>query len=375
MKKSNLLKKAVTAMIVAGLTLSMAACGNSGSGSASGTTSANTETKADKAAEPADSGTKAAEGETKGSGEKYRIGLSMGVSNTEFCMKVMAEVQNACDANPDVELTTLSADSDANTQVTNIDNLVTSGVDAILVYPVDPEICADAMKRAREAGIHVVIVDQMPSDTDSFDVGISVSMHDLGQGVNEMASDWINATFPDAEDGSVKVGVLGLWSTEQFAERCDVFNEIADYNPKAVVCESYDHNASNFATETAQNVEILLQKHPDINAILCFTDTQATIAEEAVQKNKDAMNLNVDEIGIFTVDHSTASFDLLGRSANGESCLRGIVTTNLAVGQLMYDCAMKNYDAAKLADGKILYQDIYKIDTTNMADYEQYILN
>ena len=375
MKKRNLLKKAAATLMATGLLLSMAACGNGDSGSteaASGTTGAAAETKAE------DTGTTAAaaaEGETKADGEKYRIGLSMGTSNTEFCMKVMAEVQNACDANPDVELTTLSADSDANTQVTNIDNLVTSGVDAILVYPVDPEICADAMKRARDAGIHVVIVDQMPSDTDSFDVGISVSMHDLGAGVNEMASDWIDATFPDAEDGSVKVGVLGLWSTEQFAERCDVFNEIADYNPKAVVCESYDHNASNFATETAQNVEILLQKHPDINAILCFTDTQATIAEEAIQKNKDAINLNTDEIGIFTVDHSTASFELLGRSADGESCLRGIVTTNLAVGQLMYDCAMKDYDANELADGKILYQDIYKIDTTNMADYEQYILN
>ena len=279
MKKRNLLKKAAATLITAGLLLSMAACGDSGSksdGAASGTAGTGAETKAP------DAGT-AAEGETKADGDKYRIGLSMGVSNTEFCMKVMAEVQNACDANPNVELTTLSADSDANTQVTNIDNLVTSGVDAILVYPVDPEICADAMKRAREAGIHVVIVDQMPSDTDSFDVGISVSMHDLGQGVNEMASDWIDATFPDAEDGSIKVGVLGLWSTEQFAERCDVFNEMADYNSKAVVCESYDHNASNFATETAQNVEILLQKHPDINAILCFTDTQATIAEEAIE--------------------------------------------------------------------------------------------
>ena len=361
-EKSNLFKKAVAAISIAGLTLSLTACGN--------TASSSPDTASDTSAASADASDTAG-----GSGEKYRIGLSMGTSNTEFCMKLMSEVENACAENPDVELTTLSADSDANTQVTNIDNLVTSGVDAICIYPVDPEICADAMKRARDAGIHVVIVDQMPSDTDSFDVGISVSMHDLGAGVNEMASDWIDATFPDAADGTVKVGVLGLWATEQFAERCDVFNEIADYNAKADVCESYDHNISNFATETAQNVEILLQKHPDINVILCFTDTQATIAEEAIQKNKDAMNLNLDEIAIFTVDHSTASFELLGRSADGESCLRGIVTTNLGVGQLLYDCAVKNYDPSELVDGKIKYQEIYQISTSNMDDYAQYILN
>ena len=362
-KKHNLLQKAIAALTTAGLVLSLTACGNAGSPSS--------DTVSDlSAAESNASGTAATD-----NGEKYRIGLSMGTSNTEFCMKLMSEVENACAENPNVELTTLSADSDANTQVTNIDNLVTSGVDAICIYPVDPEICADAMKRARDAGIHVVIVDQMPSDTDSFDVGISVSMHDLGAGVNEMASDWIDATFPDAADGSVKVGVLGLWVSEQFGERCDVFNEIDEYNSKAVVCESYDHNVSNFATETAQNVEILLQKHPDINVILCFTDTQATIAEEAIQKNKDAMNLNLDEIAIFTVDHSTASFELLGRSADGGSCLRGIVTTNLGVGQLLYECAVKDYDPNDLVDGKIKYQEIYKIDTSNMDDYAAYILN
>lgn len=317
--KRNFWKRAASAMLALGMGFSMTAC-------AGGTK----DTAAESAASSAAEGTEAVS-EAKADGEKYRIGLSMGTSNTEFCMKLMKEVQNACDENSNVELITLSADSDANTQVMNIDNLVTMGVDAICVYPVDPQVCSDSMKRAREAGIHVVIVDQMPDDPEAFDVGISVSMHDLGVGVDEMVSDWIDATFPDAEDGSVKCGVLGLWATEQFAERCDVFNEMADYNPKAVVVESYDCGVANFATETAQNVEILLQKHPDINAILCFTDTQAVIAEETIEKNKDALNLDISKIGIFTVDHSSTSFELLGKSADNESCLRGIVTPSLTV--------------------------------------------
>ncbi len=350
-------KKAAAVVLACGMALSTAACSG--------------ETAENSAAAAAEDSGPSKESDAEG---KYRIGLSMGTSNTEFCMKIMKEVENACAENPDVELITLSADSDANTQVMNIDNLVTMGVDAICVYPVDPEVCADSMKKARDAGIYVVIVDQMPDDRDSFDVGISVSMHDLGQGVDEMVSDWIDSTFPDAADGSVKCGVLGLWATEQFAERCDVFNEMADYNAKAVVAESYDCGISNFATETAQNVEILLQKHPDVRAILCFTDNQAIIAEETIEKNKDVLNLDVSKIGIFTVDHSSTSYELLGKSADNESCLRGIVTTNLDAGKLMYRCAMREYDTEELVDGKILYQPIEKIDVSNMEDYAQYII-
>lgn len=362
--KQHFLKRAAATFLAMGTAISMTAC-SSGAGSSTGSSSS--------AGESASAATEAA-GATESSDDKYRIGLSMGTSNTEFCMKLMQEVQNACDANPDVELTTLSADSDANTQVMNIDNLVTMGVDAICIYPVDPEICVDAMKKARDAGIYVVIIDQIPEDTDSFDVGISVSMHDLGQGVNEMVSDWIDETFPDAADGSVNCGVLGVWSTQQFAERCDVFTEMADYNSKAAVVDTYDVGVANFAEETAQDVEIMLQKHPDINAILCFTDTQAIVAEEAIEKNKEALGLDTSKIGIFTVDHSTTSYDLLGKSADGESCLRGIVTTNLDAGQLMYQCSMQEYDTSDLVDGKILYQPIEKIDINNMGDYAQYIL-
>ncbi len=346
-------KKILALFLVLTLSLSLVACGGGSDSSSS------------------------AEGDTSGSGEateQYHIGLSMGTSNTEFTMKVVAEMENAVASDSNVELTTLSADGDASAQVTNIENFITMEVDSIVVYPVDPEICADAMKKAREAGIHVVIVDQMPSDTESFDVGISVSMHDLGVGVNEMASEWIDETFPDAADGEVKTAAVGTWSTEQFAERCDVFLTIADYNSKAVMSQSYDTGLANFATETATNVELLLQQHPDINAILCFTDSQAIAAEEAIQKNKDVLGLDLDKIGIFTVDHSSTSYELLGKSADGESTLRGIVTTNLDVGLQMFNCAMKDYNEADLVDGKIFFQDIYKIDTENMADFEQYIL-
>lgn len=308
------------------------------------------------------------------SSDGYHIGLSMGSMSTEFCVMLAGEVEAAVEEAGDAELTVLSADGDGNTQVMNIDNFITMGVDAICVYPVDPEMCVDAMKRAREAGIYVVIVDQLPEDKDSFDIGVSVSMHDMGVAVDELASEWIDETFPDAEPGTVKAATLGVWYTEQFAERCDVFNELAEYNDKAKIVESYDIGVANFSTETAQDCEILLQKHPDINVIMCFTDSQAIIAEETIEKNADLLGLDMDTIGIFTVDHSVSSFELLERSINGDGCLEGITTTNINVGSILYECSMQQYDVDGLEDGKILYQDVIKITSENMEDYRDYIM-
>lgn len=306
--------------------------------------------------------------------DTYKIGFSMSSMQTEFCVKIASEFEAAVKEAGDVELTIFSADGDANMQVTNIENFITMGVDSICIYPIDAEMLVDVMKKAREAGIYVVILDQMPSDTDSFDVGISCSMRDLGVNVCEMVDAWVDEAFPDAADGTVKCGVLGVWLTEQFAARCDVFNEIATYNSKCVVVDSYDTGVANFATETANNCDLMLQKNPDVNVIMCFTDSMALLAQETIDKNKDLLGIDPSKVGIFTVDHSANSFDLLGKSATGESCLRGIVTTNLNVGKLFYEAATQKFDPATLENGKILYQDIHQISTANMEDYRQYIL-
>lgn len=76
--KKHFWKKAATAVLAFGMAVSMSACaGGSGSSTAATTAGSTSAT-----AEASD-------------GEKYRIGLSMGTSNTEFCMKLMKEVSSA----------------------------------------------------------------------------------------------------------------------------------------------------------------------------------------------------------------------------------------------------------------------------------------
>ena len=65
----------------------------------------------------------------------------------------------AREINPDVSITSVSADYDLNKQVSQIDNFIAAGVDIIMLNAVDDEAIAPAVMRAKQAGIVVSAFD------------------------------------------------------------------------------------------------------------------------------------------------------------------------------------------------------------------------
>ena len=122
------MKKRLLAMLLTGaMTLSLAACGGTSTGSDAGTDSG------------ADSGS-----------DSYKIALIQQHQTNAF----QIAVSEAAEAKADelgVDLTILSADQDAATQISQIEQCVSEGYDAILFEPVDPDGLADAAKSAADA--------------------------------------------------------------------------------------------------------------------------------------------------------------------------------------------------------------------------------
>ena len=303
--------------------------------------------------------------ETPATEEPFTIGFAAPDLTLEFNMRVQNELEAACDA-AGVELTTLSAEGDVNLQVTQVENFITMGVDALIIFPMDPKTLSEPMKKAREAGIYVVNADQI-ADPGSFDVGISVDMSELGVVCNQMASDWVDENFPDAEPGSVKCAVIGLWLSEQFAERCDVMTDFASYNDKVEVVEIYDE--VDYSTQIPQDVAILLQKHPDINVILSFTDTFAMLADEVILQNASAYDLDLSKIGQFTVDWSAAGLQKIKAAQTDESTLRGTAATNITIAQDLLDAAMQKIDPSQLDENNLFMGPITPVTSENVDEY------
>ncbi|MCF5171674.1 ABC transporter substrate-binding protein [Pseudomonas canadensis] len=92
--------------------------------------------------------------------ELKALGISMGsLGNPYFVTLADGATARAKELNPNVKVTSVSADYDLSKQFSQIDNFISSKVDLILINAVDPSAMASAIKKARDAGIVVVAVD------------------------------------------------------------------------------------------------------------------------------------------------------------------------------------------------------------------------
>ncbi|WP_339497638.1 ABC transporter substrate-binding protein [Pseudomonas canadensis] len=92
--------------------------------------------------------------------ELKALGISMGsLGNPYFVTLADGATARAKELNPNVKVTSVSADYDLSKQFSQIDNFISSKVDLILINAVDPSATASAIKKARNAGIVVVAVD------------------------------------------------------------------------------------------------------------------------------------------------------------------------------------------------------------------------
>jgi ribose transport system substrate-binding protein len=96
------------------------------------------------------------------------IGVTVGsLGNPYFVTIAKGATAQAKAMNPNVRITTVSADYDLNKQFTQIDNFIASGVDMILLNAADPNAIEPAVKRAQAAGIVVVAVDVAAAGADA----------------------------------------------------------------------------------------------------------------------------------------------------------------------------------------------------------------
>ena len=93
-------------------------------------------------------------------GKKLKIGASFPVLD-----QFLQNVENAIKARgkeAGVEVSTDSAQEKAEVQLSQIENMISSGVDALIVLPQDTATTAPITQRAKEAGIPLVYVNRRP---------------------------------------------------------------------------------------------------------------------------------------------------------------------------------------------------------------------
>ena len=262
----------------------------------------------------------------------------------------------AAEANPDVEAVVLDAGGDVARQIAQMEDLIQQGVDAIIIWPTNGKAVIPAVRKAKNAGIPVVVTNSNIAE-EGFDFVASFSGPD-------------NIT-----QGSRSAEIM-----------CDKFKDMGIEN-EARVLQISGQPGYTTAIERAKGFEDRL---PEVCPNVNLVETQpGDWNREKSQKVMEAFLVKYDDIdGVYAGDDNMGVGALNAAKAAGRDGIIFVGATNFAVGYeamergeywgSIYQSPVDDAKAAlktaiELLQGKELpflnYFDTPKITQDNMSEF------
>lgn len=315
------MKKMLAMLTTGAMVVSLAACGGS-SGSNSG------------AADPGSS-----------ADDTIHIGVALCSTTTEFWSAVV-EGFDAAKAELGIEMTLVapSSQTDVSGQVSQIEDLVTQNVDAIVVGPCDSTTVGQPLQAAIDKGIPIVILDsEVPAVQDTF----------VGTSNQEAAASSASILKEALGEGWNGVIIAGVQGHEASIGRVAGFQDAMD----ACNANLLEMQDGDWTPERAMDImENFLQKYDEIDAVLCASDNTALGAMRAIQA-------------------SGRDIKVVGFDAN-ESAVQEVINGNFlaTVSQDTYGIGYNSLQSAyKLATGQsvedYVFVPTYLITAENAEDF------
>lgn len=321
-------KKVLAMLLIMAMAVAMAGCGQGDSSSSKEESSdAKTEQNAESDGD-AESGVK--------------IGLAIQTLGNQVWAQQMDAIQKAAEEDGN-SVVVVESNENANTQINQIENFITSDCDIIVVNPVDPDAIEAACQKARDAGIKVIAWDEEMENTD---VNWIIKNYDLGYAIGEQAAEFINEKFSDEE---CEVAVLGYPQTPILLERENgILDALKKSAPNAKVVAN---QPAIDPTEGLNAMETILQASPNVKVVCCIGGGGAAGANEAF---KGLYGSEVpDNVGIFSTDLTDETVASMENGEFNRVCVA--ITGNPTVcGETVYDIAIR------LANGEEMDQNVYR---------------
>ena len=228
--------------------------------------------------------------------ERPVIALVMKSLANEFFVNMAsgAERHQAERENYELIINGIRNESDLAQQVALVDQMISRGVDAIVIAPADSQVLVPALARASAAGIVIVNIDNRLEPEVLEDYGLSIPF--IGPSNRAGAKMVGDFALQNVAAGS-KVAILeGITSAVNSIERRTGFEEaITDAGMNLVTLQSAEWDQ----TKAAQVMAGILSQYPDLDVILAANDNMALGAASAVgmaRREKEIVIAGFDNI-------------------------------------------------------------------------------
>lgn len=276
-------KRIMSVLLAAVLVMSLCACG---AVSTESTLDSNASKDAGEATEEAAGGDAVDEAAGGSSSEDITIGLSLWGFDNQYFVNVRDGAQKRADE-IGAELVVADPNQDVSQQVSDVENFITMGVDAIILSAINADALEAVAKEAMDAGIYVVA---QSIELKNCNVYSSADEYSMGFQVGEGAGQWIVDNY--GEDAAVECAVLTNDSNSASIPRGDGLQEgITSVAANANIVARQDAST----TADGQTVtDALLQSNPNLQVIVCQNDSIALGALAAVQAaGKDTVDFYI----------------------------------------------------------------------------------
>lgn len=219
------------------------------------------------------------------------VGLSLSTLNNPFFVEVRDGAQAAADE-LGIELIVTDAQDSVSTQISNIEDLLQSGVDVLIVNATDSDAVVPAVMEANNRNVPVIAVDR---SVNGGTLAYFIASDNLAGG--RLAGEFICEQI----GGGNVVELEGIPGASAARERGQGFNEAA------AECEGLNvvaRQTANFnRAEGLSVMENILVAQPEIDAVFAHNDEMALGALQAIQ----ASGRDILVVGFDATDDAVAA--------------------------------------------------------------------
>ena len=305
--------------------------------------------------------------------EKIKVGLSLPTQREERWVRDKEKMEQVA-AEMGVELIVKVADANMQEQITQVEALLTQGIDVLILAPHDAAAAATLVDKAKQEGVPVISYDRLITNTDNLDIYLSFDNVRVG----ELQGQFITEQVPEG-NYIIMSGAPTDNNAKLFKEGAMKYLQpLIDANKINVIAEQ---GVENWVPENALKIveAALAANNNEVDAILAPNDGTAGAAIQALAAQglagkvpitgQDAEKAAAKRImegtqsmTIFkdTRDLGTAAIEIAIKLANGEA-----VSTNGEV-----DNGIENVPSV-LLEAKIVTKDNLKavlIDSGYMTE-------
>jgi len=203
--------------------------------------------------------------------EDWTIGLSMHFMRDDYAVRLAETVGQVVAEHPGAELRVTDANADAARQLTDVENLVIQGVDALIVVPIDERAILPGIRQANARNIPVIAITRIPGAEVLTTIGAN------GDFENGKAS---GELLRERTGGSGKIAVISIpYNLWRIDERVRGFEEAIAGSDLQVVARQAGLDQARIQDLVAG----ILVAHPDLAGIWCTFSNQVVGAADALR--------------------------------------------------------------------------------------------